>query len=126
RAALDQRDVQAQLSGHDASDMGGLNEMLEYVLPVRRAVAQPSQQLHQFRVDLGDAHLDERVFGGAQAQLLDFATGGIEDLFDAVRVYPPVEHEPFQREPADLSPHRVETGEQDGFGCVVDDEVDAG
>src|SRR4029450_11907856 len=42
-----------------------------------------------------------------------------------MRVDPAVEDELLEREPPDLAPHRVEAGQQYGFGGVVDDEVDA-
>ena len=39
---------------------------------------------------------------------------------------PAVGDEGLQRDPPDLASHRVEAREDDGFGRVVDDEVDAG
>ena len=105
-------DVEPQLGGHDAGDVRGLDQVLEHVLAVRRAVAQPAEQRHQLGVDVGDADLDQRVLGRALAQPLDLVPGRLEDLLDAVRVDPPVEHQLLQRQPADLAPHRVEAGQQ--------------
>ena len=52
--------------------------------------------------------------------------GGVEDLLDAVRVDPPVQHQLLQREPADLAAYRVEAGQQHRLRRVVDDQVDPG
>ncbi len=60
------------------------------------------------------------------AQLGHLGLAPLVCLLDALRVDAPVENQPFQREPADLAPYRIETGQQDGFWSVVDDEVDAG
>jgi hypothetical protein len=66
-APLDHRPVQAQFGGHDPGDVRGLQQVLEHVLPVAGAVAQPTHQHHEFRVQVGDAHLDQRVLGGPPA-----------------------------------------------------------
>ena len=54
------------------------------------------------------------------------ARAALVGLLDAVRVDPPVEDQRLEGEPADLPAHRVEAGQQDRLGRVVDDEVDPG
>ena len=49
-----------------------------------------------------------------------------DDLFDARRVDAPVEDQLGQRDAGDFAPDRVEAGEDDGVGRVVDDQVYAG
>ena len=44
RAAVDDGGVDAELDGHAAGDVRGLDEVAEHVLPVGRAVLQPADQ----------------------------------------------------------------------------------
>ena len=64
--------------------------------------------------------------GGAQAQPVDLGLALLVRLLDALRMDPPVEDQPLEREPADLAADRVETGQQHRLRRVVDDQVDAG
>ena len=57
---------------------------------------------------------------------LDERLGLLEHLLDARRVDAAVGDERLERDAADLAAHRVEAGEDDRLGRVVDDEVDAG
>ena len=123
---LDRRDVQTQLGGHDPGDVRRLHQVLQDVLAVAGAVAQPAEQGGQLRVQVGDADVDEGFLGGAVAELVDLALRGVEDLLDAVRVDPPVEDQFLQGQPAHLAAYRVEAGQQHGLGGVVDDQVDPG
>ena len=49
-----------------------------------------------------------------------------DDLLDATRVDPAVGHQLRQGDPGHLPAHRVEAGEDDRLGRVVDDQIDAG
>src|SRR6201995_2590201 len=126
RAPLHQAGVQAQLAGHHAGDVGRLDQVLEDVLAVGGAVAQPAQQRDQLAVHAGDAQLDQGVLAGADAQLLDLGLAAFVGLLDALGMDAPVEHQPLQRQPGDLPADRVEAGQQHRFGGVVDDQVDSG
>ena len=77
-------------------------------------------------MDVGDPDVDQRLLGGPVAEAFHLVLGGVEDLFDPVRVDPAVQDQLLQGEPADLAPDRVEAGQQHGLGGVVDDQVDAG
>ena len=112
---------QPQLGGHDAGQVGALDQVLEHVLPVAGAVAQPAEQGDHLGVHLGDADLDQRVFAGADAERLDRDLGPLVLLLDALRMDAPVEHQRLEGEPADLAAHRVEAGQQHRFRGVVDD-----
>jgi hypothetical protein len=71
--------------------VSGLDEMLEDVLTVGRAVPQPAEQSDELGVDLGDTDLHERVLSGTQAELVDLNPAAFVDLLDAVWVDPAVE-----------------------------------
>ena len=126
RAPLEQQRVHPQLAGHHAGDVRRLDQVPEHVLPVGGAVAQAAQQVDEFRVHLGDAQLDQRVFAGPLAQLLDLGLTALVSVLDPLRVDAPVRDETFQREAGDLAPYRIEAGEEHRLGGVVDDQVDAG
>src|SRR5918999_5285529 len=124
RAPLQQMGGQSQLGGHDSGDVRRLDEVLEYVLTVRRSVAQAPEQRDQLGMHVRDAELDESVLARPHAQLLHLVLAAVVDLLDALGVDAPVEDEFFQREPADLAADRVKAAQQHGLGGVVDDEVD--
>jgi hypothetical protein len=103
-----------------------LDQVLEHVLPVRRAVAQQTHRADEFRMQIGDADLGHRVLGRALAQFGDLALAPLVDLLDPTRVDPAVQHQRVQRQPRGLPAYRVEAGQQHRLGGVVDDQVDAG
>ena len=119
-------DVDAELGGHHAGQVRGLHQVLEHVLAVRRAVAQPAEQGHQLRVHVGDADLDQRVLAGPDAQPLHLRLALL--VLSSIRCgwMRPSRTSFSSVSRADLPAHRVEAGEQDRLGGVVDDQVDAG
>src|SRR5918992_1302373 len=125
-AALGQGDVHAQLGGHDAGQVGGLDQVAEHVLAVGGAVLEPAQHPDQLGVQVGDADLQAGVLTGPADLAFDLLLGPVVGLLDAGRVDPAVGDQLLQGEPADLAPDRVEAGQQDGLGGVVDDQVDPG
>jgi hypothetical protein len=77
-------------------------------------------------VEIREADLDAGVLAGATHLALHLDLGAVVGLLDPRRVDAAVGDELLEREPPDLAAHRVEAGEQDRLGRVVDDEVDAG
>src|SRR5580704_2777617 len=126
RAALEQGRVDPQLAGHHARDVRRLDQVAQDVLAVGGAVPQPAEEADELFVHLGDAELDQRVLARPLAQLLDLGLAALVGVLDPLRVDAAVGDEPFQGEPADLAPHGIEAGQQDGFRRVVDNQVDAG
>src|SRR5215212_6728193 len=125
-AALGQGDVHAQLGGHDAGQVGRLDQVAEHVLAVGGAVLEPPEHADQLGVQVGDADLEAGVLAGPAHLALDLLAGPVVGLLDAGRVDAAVGDELLQSEAADLAPDGVEAGQQDRFGGVVDDQVDAG
>src|SRR5690606_8947062 len=123
RAPLGDVHREPQLARHDPREVRGLDQVLQDVLPVGRAVPQLAEQRDQLRMHVGDADLHQRVLAGPHAQLLHVALAALVDLLDALRVDPPVEDELLQRQPPDLAPHGVEAAQQDRLRRVVDDQV---
>src|ERR687897_3265708 len=125
-AALGQGDVHAQLGGHDAGQVGGLDQVAEHVLAVGGTVLEPPQHPDQLGVQVGDADLQAGVLAGPAALALDLLLGPVVGLLDPGRVDAAVGDQLLQGQAADLAPDRVEAGQQDRLGGVVDDQVDAG
>src|SRR4051794_18432139 len=106
--------------------MRGLHEVLEHVLSVGRAKLELSEVVEERVVDLVDTDRDESVLPGATAHLLDIRLSPFVCLFDPLGMDPAVQYEIFESDPSDLPAERVEAGEQNRLGSVVDDHVDAG
>src|SRR4029079_2936519 len=75
-------------------------------------------------VQIVDRDGEQRILGGPLAQHIDLVTGPLVRLLDAVRMDPAVLDQHLQGNPADLPADRVEAGQQDSFGGVIDDHVD--
>src|SRR5688500_14135930 len=56
-----QLDVEAEFRGHHTAQESGLEGMLPLVLRVTRAVVQPTDELHDVRMRLGNLELLERA-----------------------------------------------------------------
>ena len=118
--------VQPQLAGHHAGEEGHLDRVVQDVLPIAGAVAQPAQELDQLVVDAVDAHLQH----GTLALLLDggfhLPAGLFHGLLNAGGVDAPVGDELLQGDAGHFPAHRLKAGEGDGLGRVVDNQVHAG
>jgi hypothetical protein len=67
-------------------------------------------------VQVGDAHLDQGVLAGPQAEALDLLLAALVHLLDAVRVDPAVEHQLLQGDPAISRRTGSKQEQQDRFG----------
>ena len=115
-----------ELAAHHPGDVRRLDQVLEHVLAVRGAVAQPPEQISQLRVHVGDPDVHERVLARPHAERLDLRLAALVGFLDPLRVDPAIQDQPLERQPADLAPDRVEARQQHRLGRVVDDQVDAG
>ena len=53
-------------------------------------------------------------------------SGLLDEFLDTARMDPAVLDKLVQGEPRDFAPDRIESGEDDRFGSIVDDHIDAG
>jgi len=109
-----------------ARQVADLDGVLEHVLSVAGAVLHAAQELDELRMDRVQVGFKHRLLAGLADLVLHLAAGLLHDLLDAGGVDAAVGDELLQRHPGDLAAHRVETGDDDRLGRVVDDEVDAG
>ena len=100
--------------------------MQEHVLAVTRPVLQPAQKLDDIRRQARDA----RVVGGLLASLADddvhLGPSLGNDFFDSAGMNAAVTHELHQGHASDLAAHGIEPGQDNGLGCVIDDQIDTG
>ena len=118
--------VQTELGGHDAAQVGYLARVLEQVLSVGRAVFHFADEPDQLGVQSVYAQIDCRPLAGLDDLFLDLLLHLGYDLFDTRRVDASVGHELVQREPGDFAANGIEARQDDRFGRVVDDDLDAG
>ena len=100
--------------------------MIQYILSIAGAVTQPTQQLDKLRMDSVNAGLDNGPF----TLLLDgsvYLPAGLFDHFlNPGGMNPSVGNQPFQGDPGNLSADRVEAGQGDSLGGVVNNQINAG
>ena len=126
RAPLGEIDVELQLGGHHAGEIGDFLGMLEDVLAVRGAVLHPPDQFHQLGMHAANSGVVHRLLPRLDDAGIDVRLRLFHDLFDAARVDAAVGDQPLERQAPDLAAHRLEAGHDDRVGRVVDDDVDAG
>src|ERR1044071_2203181 len=124
--AFRNRVVDAELDGHERRELRDFERMHEHVLSVRRAIAQTPEKLENLGIDVGEAEGECGGFAFLEQLLVKFLTNLLDQLFDARRMDAAVLHQAFEGDARDLAANRIEARENDGFGSVVDDEIDAG
>ena len=118
--------VQPQFGGHDTGQIGRFAGMLQQVLPVGRTVLHLTDQADQFGMQAVDAQIDGRALADLDDLLLDLLLHLGDHLLDAGGMDSAVGDELMQRQTGDLAAHGVEAAQDDRFGRVVDDDLDAG
>ena len=126
RRALRRLHARAELARHDPREVDDLERVLEHVLAVARAVAQPAEDLHELLVELAAVRLEDRLLAGLADVLVELGLRLVVHLLDPRRVDAPVLDQLLERHPRDLAAEAVERREHDRLRRVVDDEVDAG
>src|SRR5690606_19118393 len=91
-----------------------------------RAVSHPTDETHELRVQPMPVQVDDGALAGSEDFLLDLVANLGDDLLAAGGVAASILHEFAQRQPRDLPANRIKSGEDDGLGRVVHDDLDAG
>ena len=125
-AAFRQRDVHAQLRGHDPRKLRDLNGMIEHVLPIARAIAEPPQKPDQFRMQPMNARIERRLLSGLLDALVDFAFRLVHHFLDTGRMNAPVRNQLFESDTRDFAANRIEAGQNNRFRRIVNNQVNAG
>ena len=119
-------DIDADLGGHEAGQLGDLDGVVVDVLTVAGAVLHAADELDQLRVQAHDVGLQHGAFALGLDGGVHLALGHFHHFLDAGGVDAAVQDELFQGQAGDLPADGVEAGDGDGLRGVVDDEVHAG
>ena len=125
RGALRRLDARAELARHDPREVDDLERVLEDVLAVARAIAEPPEHLRQLLVHVAAVRLEHGLLAGLADVLLELGLRGVVGVLDPRRMNAAVLDQLLQRHPRQLAADAVERGEHDRLRRVVDDEVDA-
>src|SRR5579884_3289030 len=123
RRALRRLRACAQLRRHDAREVHDLERVLEDVLPVARAEAQPAENLHELVVERSAVRLEHGLLAGLPYELLELGLRLVVGLFDPRRMDAAVLDQLRQRQARRLAAEPVERREHDCMRRFVDDEV---
>jgi len=118
--------VQAKFRGHNGTEIGGLAGMLKKILAIARTVFHLAYHADKVGMQPVDAEVDGSTFAGLYDFFLNLLAHFIHDLLDACGMDASVGHELMERQAGYLAAHRVEAGEHDGLGGVVDNDFNAG
>ena len=99
--------------------------MVEHVLTVACTVLELAEEFHKLRMHAVDAG----IYYGALARLFDsslyLTARFVNGFLNAGRMDAPVCNKLFQRYARNFTAYRIKAGKCDGFGRVVNDEVNA-
>ena len=118
-------DIESEFGSHDAAEPSGFDGVPPDILAVACPVFEASDHHDDFRVDVLDAEFEEGLVASLADAfvnlLLDFRDG----FFDASRMDASIGDEAFECLSSDFAADGIERGNDDSFGCIVDDEVNA-
>ena len=97
----------------------------EDVLAVARPVMEAAQGFDELGRHIVQADVEDDLLALLVDLLGDLASDLLDDLLDPCRVYATVGDEPLEGNAGDLAANRIETGDDDRLGRIVDDDVDA-
>ena len=117
--------IEAEFAGHHAGNVCHLDGVLQDVLTITGAVAQAAENLDQLRMNAVDAGLEGSTLAFALDDLLNLTASLVNHFLNASRMNTTVNDQLFEGQTCDLTANRIERGQGDSFGRIVDDEVDA-
>jgi len=100
--------------------------MLESILSVGRTIAHSSEQFDDFGMQIVHSHFHRSRFAVLTHLILDFFPCLIDHFLDSGRMDSSVYDQLLQCDPGDFTPYRIETGQDDCFRRIVDDQIDTG
>ena len=118
--------IETKLRSHDAANVCGFTRMIEIVLSIACPVLEPPEHLDQLRVKVREPQLKDDFLGLIIHELIDIDFDFLDDLLDPRRMDTPVMHQPFERDLCDLATQRIEARHDDGFRCLINNQVDPG
>ena len=117
--------VQAKFRGHDGAEIGGLAGMLKKILAVARTIFHLAYHADKVGMQPVNAEVDGSTLAGLYDFFLNLLAHFVYYLLNACGMDAAVGHELMERQAGDFAAHRVEAGEHDGLGGIVDDNLNA-
>ena len=117
--------VQSELCSHCGAEVGYLAAVLQEVLSIAGAVLHPADHADQRIGHVRYAQVNDRTLASLQNLFFDLLRGLGHDFFNARGVDAAIRDELVKAEPRDLSSHGVEAADDDGFGGVIHNELNA-
>ena len=100
--------------------------MGQHVFAVAVPVLETTEQTDQLGVKSADSDFESGLFAGAPDSFVDVSDGAVDALLDAGGLDPSVFDELGKCQFRDFPANRVETGQGDNAGGVINDDVNAG
>src|SRR3989344_502320 len=100
--------------------------MLKHVLAVTCAEMEPSKDRNDAGVKVIDAAFVCRLLALFFHNLTYFLLCLCHGFLDFCRLDSSVQNKIFKGDPSDLPPDRIKTGKNNGAGCVIHDDINAG
>ena len=104
--------------------MRNFHGVFQYILTIACAVFQFTQQLDQFGMQTIDTSVEGCCFAFFSDRCFHFFSGFFHHFLDTGRMNTAVYDQFFQSQSCDFSSDRIETGQDNCFGCVIDDQID--
>ena len=118
--------IGSHFSRQNAGEIGGINAVLQDILPIAGTILQTAKRLDQFRIHTADAAFHDSLFTGFTDRLIHFFLRLCHDLFDAGRMDTAILDKTFQRKTRDFTADRIKARQDDSFRSIINDEIDAG
>ena len=118
--------VGADLGGQQAGDVGHLDGVVKHVLAIAGAVAHPSQELDQLRVQTVNIGLKNGALAFSLDGCVHLTLSLLHHLLDTGGVDAAVQNQLLQGQTGDLPADGVKARDRDGLRRVVNDQVHPG
>ena len=103
--------------------MSNFDGMLQRILTIAGTETHLTQQANQFGMDAVYANFQSSGLTILTDHGLHFLLGFLNHFLDSGGVNTSIQNQLLQRNLRDLSPHRIETGKDNRFRSVIDDQI---
>ena len=118
--------IGSHFSRQNAGEIGGIDAMLQDILPIAGTILQTAERLDEFRIHAANAAFHDSLFTGFTDRFIHFFLRLRNDFFDAGRMDTAILDKTFQRKTRDFTADRIKARQDDGLWGIIDDKIDAG
>ena len=117
--------INAQLGCHDRAHVRNLERMLEDILAKRSSIAQSTERLDEFGVQIVNTGIERCLFTGLAHTLLNKIGSLVVHLLDAGGMDTTICNQILEGYASSLATNRIEARENNGLRSIVNDKIDA-